>query len=681
MRTRTGRNILVCLAVILLIPAATWGTESGICAKVRVRLSQDVALTRAAFKATLEVTNAPENVTLENVMVTLDIRNEAGEDSISLFGIRPPELTGITNIDGQGTIPPGTTVQAVWIIIPTRDAAPEAPTRYTVGGTLSYKQSGEQINMPLFPAPILVKPDPLLYLDYFWVRYVYADDARTPEIEPSEPFPLGLIVRNEGKGVAYNMRITSSQPEIVENEKGLAITFQIIASQVNDQEVSPSLTVNLGDIPPASTAVARWYMTSTLAGTFSEYKASFEHVDELGDKRLSLIDEVRIHELNHCVRIDLPEDDKKPDFLVNDFPDDEHLPDKVYNSNGTVADVSVATDAAIHGGLGFGNLTVQLTANCPSGWVYIEADDPGREIYKLVRVVRDDGREILVGDNAWTTHRTSCPIGQGCMRVHKVHLFDYDSTGVYTLYYEPKAAPSSYSLNDVKGLRDGEWVELGCTEGLVVTAVFPEAFYVERPDRTVGIRVSKQGSVVPGMQVAITGQMATTPWLERYISATAVQVCSNELVTIEPVGITTKSLGGGAFMYDLLTGAGQRATQAYQWLKQDSGFVRSDVPMDVPGLNNIGLLVRTWGKVVWSDPATSTFYLDSSGGFDDYRFPDPSNNQPPGVRVTMPSWGMPVPPVGATVSVTGISTCYTERGYVFRKLRVRSEADVQIISE
>ncbi len=681
MTIKIARCVLVLLAGVLLLTSDALGVESGICAKVRVRLSQDVALTRAAFKATLEITNAPENVTLEKVKVTLDIRNEAGDDSTNLFGIRPPELIGITDVDGQGTIPPGTTVQAVWIIIPTRDAAPEAPTRYTVGGTLSYTQEGEQINMPLFPAPILVKPDPLLYLDYFWVRYVYADDARTPEIEPSEPFPLGLIVRNDGKGIAYNMRITSSQPEIIENEKGLAITFQIISSQVNDQEVSPSLTVDLGDIQLGGTAVARWYMTSTLAGTFSEYSATFQHVDELGDQRLSLIDEVRIHELNHCVRIDIPEDDNKPDFLVNDIPDDDHLPDRVYNSNGTNADVSVATNAVVHGNLGFGSLSVQLTATCPSGWVYIESEDPGQELYNLVRVVRDDGREILVGDNAWTTHRTTCPEGQGCIRIHRVHIFDYDSTGVYTLYYEPKASPSSYSLDEVKGLRDGEWVELGCTEGLVVTAVFPEAFYVERPDRTVGIRVSKKGSVVPGMQVAITGQVATTPWLERYISATAVQVCSNELVTIEPLGVTTKSLGGGAFMYDLLTGVGQRATQAYQWIKQGSNFVRSQVPIDVPGLNNIGLLVRTWGKVVWSDPDTSTFYLDSSGGFDDYRFPDPANNQPPGVRVTMPSWGMPVPSVGSIVSVTGISTCYTEGGYVFRKLRARSEADVQVIEQ
>lgn len=658
--------------------SAAAAAESGICARVRVRLSQDIALTRTAFKATLEITNAPENVTLENVNVTLDIRTAAGEPANSLFGIRTPELTGIGDVSGHGTIPPGTICQAVWIIIPTRDAAPEAPTQYTVGGTLSYVQEGQQVNMPLYPAPILVKPDPLIYLDYFWVRNVYADDARTPQIEPSEAFPLGLIVKNQGRGTAYNLRITSSQPEIVENEKGLLIAFQIISSQINDQQVSPSLAVNLGNLEPAATSVVRWNMTSTLAGTFSEYSARLEHIDELGDPRLSLIEQPAIHELNHCVRIDVPRDDAKPDFLVNDLPDEEHLPDRVYSSDGTNYDVAVAENAQASGSLGPGSLQIQLTADCPAGWVYIEADDPGQEVFNLVRVVRSDGREILVDDNAWTTHRTTCPEGAGCMRVHRVHLFDRDSTGSYTLYYEPKASPGSYSLADVKGLRDGEWVELGCGEGLVVTAVFPESFYVERRDRAVGIRVSRIGSVVPGMQVAVTGQVTTTPWMERYIVATGIQECSNELVQVQPLAMPTKSLGGGAFLFDLVSGAGQRPVTAFQTIK-NSHWTRSEVPVPIAGLNNLGLLVRTWGRVVWADDARGTFYIDDGSGFDDFQYPNPANNEPPGVKVTMPVWGLPLPAVGTQVQVTGISSCYVRDGYVFRQLRARSEADVEIV--
>ena len=45
---------------------------------------------------------------------------------------------------------------------------------------------------------------------------VPGDDAMTANVvEPSDPFPLGLIVRNTGRGKARNLSIASAQPEPV----------------------------------------------------------------------------------------------------------------------------------------------------------------------------------------------------------------------------------------------------------------------------------------------------------------------------------------------------------------------------------------------------------------------------------------------------------------------------------
>ena len=45
---------------------------------------------------------------------------------------------------------------------------------------------------------------------------VPGDDAMTINVvEPSDPFPLGLIVRNTGRGKARNLSIASAQPEPV----------------------------------------------------------------------------------------------------------------------------------------------------------------------------------------------------------------------------------------------------------------------------------------------------------------------------------------------------------------------------------------------------------------------------------------------------------------------------------
>lgn len=430
--------ILIHTLVFAQLPPESQWQEEGVCARVRIRISQDVAITRTAFRATLEIDNAVENVPIENVAVAIDIRNENQEESNDLFAIRDPELTGISDMSGNGALEPGSSAKAVWIIIPTRDAAPDKPEQYYVGGTLSYIESDTEINMPLFPAAITVKPDPLLTLNYFLVRNVYSDDPFTKDvIEPAEPFSLGLMMSNQGKGIARNVKITSAQPEIIENEKGLLIDFKIIGTQVNTDQVTPSLTVDLGDIGAGQTSVAQWLMTSSLQGKFVEYKPDFEHVDELGEAKISLIDSVKKWELNHVVRVDI-EDDGKPDFLVNDFKDDNFLPDKLYNSDGSTSVVNVVSDAVVSGPVSGGNLQVTLTGNAPNGWVYIRVEDPGQEQFVLKRVVRSDGQNIRLDDNAWTTHRTIRLDGESPYRESLLHLFDHIETGSfeYALTFE-----------------------------------------------------------------------------------------------------------------------------------------------------------------------------------------------------------------------------------------------------
>lgn len=412
--------------------------EEGICVRVRIRINQEVAMTRSAFRATLQVSNAPEGQLLENLAISLNITNLEQQTVTDLFGIDGPQVTGTSDVSGTGTIVPGESATAVWTIIPTRDAAPVTPTRYWVGGTLSYTEGETNVEIPLYPAHIWVKPDPLLRLHYFLVREVFSDDPRTPDIiEPTEPFPLGLVMVNDGRGSAHKVRITSSQPEIIENEKGLLIDFTIIGTQINTDQVSPSLTVNLGDIDPGQTAVARWLMTCSLQGDFIEYEATFEHVDDLGDPRLSLIDSVDIHQLTHVVQVDIPVDDLRPDFLVNDVEDDDFLPDTLYKSDGSTEVVNAPlNNPQVDGEITAEIREATLTAQVDNGWTYIRATDPGEERFRLSRVVRSDGREIMVDENAWTTHRTRCYEPTGCFREHHVHIFDHDSTGVYTLFYE-----------------------------------------------------------------------------------------------------------------------------------------------------------------------------------------------------------------------------------------------------
>ena len=437
---------------------AVAGNTGGTCARVHLQLEQGAVISRDAFKATLEIVNTTGGP-LENVKVILEVRDQSGQLTTGLFALRPPELSGLTAVDGTGVIPGQGTGTATWIIVPTSEAAPTTPTEHFVGGTLSYQQGGALITVPLAPTSITVLPNPKLVVRYFHQRDVVSDDPFTPVIEPSEPFSLAVMVENEGFGTAHHMRITSGAPQIIENEKGLQIAFEIIGAEVGGAPREPSLTVDLGDIGSGQIAVGRWLLRSSLQGLFTDYEATFEHLDSLGNPRLSLIDRVEIHEMIHLVQADREFEDGLPDFLVNDQGDAHDYPDTLWFSSGSNAPVSLVTAGTVDGALGPGQLSVQLTAQMPAGWAYLRLADPADGNFRLRHLRRADGTLIDGGRNAWVTDRTFGGFAQRPVPENILHVLDYNAAGgekVYTLVYDnlPANADTTPPLSSVFALPD-----------------------------------------------------------------------------------------------------------------------------------------------------------------------------------------------------------------------------------
>lgn len=435
----------------LLVTSLTWAQspseselqERGICARVRIRISQDVVLTRDAFRATLEISNSSQNVPLEQLSAALTIQDAEGEKAGELFSIRESELEGPSDANGESRLKPGSSARTVWTIIPGRKAAEDGPTRYEVGGLVRYRENDTDVEIPLLPATVLVRPDPRMELDYFLPRQVYGDDPFTKDVqEKLIPYSLGLLIANRGKGTADAMTITSAQPRIIENEKGLLVDFSIIATRVNDQQVAPSLRADVGSVEPGEASVVVWTMKSSLEGRFIDFEADFEHVDALGHRGVSLIDEVREHELAGVVKADAPQSDGDPDFLANEVEDPERTPETLFQSDGSTAMVSAASQASLTGSLGDGNRELELTGAAPEGFVYIRIDDPSEGRLSLQRVVRSDGKEIE-NQNFWTTRRTVRPVDRPSFRESKLHLFDHipSNSFEYTLYYHKTEEP------------------------------------------------------------------------------------------------------------------------------------------------------------------------------------------------------------------------------------------------
>jgi hypothetical protein len=425
------------------------GPEGGICARVKLETDQTAVVTRNAFDARLELDNS-DMMPLTQIGLTLLIRDASGNDATSLFVINPPTLSGLTDVNGQGTLAENSVGTASFILIPTNDAAPDGPTQYFVSAILNYDDEGATLSVPFTAQSITVLPNPSLTIRYFQQRDVIGDDPFTPRIEPSQPFALGVQVENVGAGTAGNFSITSAQPKIIDNQKGLLVNFQIIGTQVDGQNVSPSLTANFGDISPGGVATAVFLMESSIQGQFIDYSASFENLDGLGNPQVSIINSVEVHELIHLAEGIGAGDHGKTAFLVNDIPDANHTPDTIFLPDGSWQNVDQASGGSVDATPRPGALQVQLSDAPSSGWSYLDIDDPGGSSYRLVKVTRSDGI-VLPASDVWQTDRTFIGGGRRPVYEHKLHLLDDNSTGSYTLTYAPISTtpPAIVSLSQV----------------------------------------------------------------------------------------------------------------------------------------------------------------------------------------------------------------------------------------
>lgn len=436
---------------------ANRNANAGVCASVKIRIVQELVLLREAFDAHLELTN-DGNLPLTNISVTVQIVSTAGVVATESFVIRKPDISGsfsgnISNLAMGATLPANSVGDAHWLIAALREAAPTTSTVFKVGGTLTYVLDGQLVVIPLFPAAITVQPDPILWIDYFLEKNVFGDDPFTLDVvEPSIPYTLGLIITNTGFGSAYKLKIQSSQPSIIENERGLLINFKIIGSQIGNSTIEPTLDAALGDIAPHSTKVVRWLLTTSLMGQFVSYNASFENVNPFGEKRLCIVDSLRYHELIHAVRMEYPTDDFLIDYLANDIVDQATTPDFVYSSaNGSatnpvmnLTDIFISNVETVSVDMIKVTLTVShVSSSLTNNYVFGKVNFPPSLLFTprftLTKTTRNDGK-VLLTENSWDFWKVN-HLRSGDSIDAYISVFDYlppsftNSTLSYIIYY------------------------------------------------------------------------------------------------------------------------------------------------------------------------------------------------------------------------------------------------------
>lgn len=193
------------------------------------------------------------------------------------------------------------------------------------------------------------------------------------------------------------------------------------------------------------------------------------------------------------------------------------------------------------------------------------------------------------------------------------------------------------SIADAKKLGNGTIVQVASA---VVTAVFPEGFYIEQTDRSSAIKVAIYNAPVYEGQVVDVAGVMSDYGLERQICNPQITlVFPEKRPVIRPLAMSNNDLGGipvGPY-------------------KQN--------PLKSTGPCNLGLLITTWGRVTQIIGGSSPGFVIDDGSR-------------VGVKVILTD-GLTLPAIGTFVSVTGICTVVAdEAGKWTRAIRPRSSSDV-----
>ena len=415
------------------------------CAQVKLEIKQKLVLTRQAFRGTLTIENGSSNA-IEDILVDVNATNmETGFMATSReMQIAIEKIEGFEGEkDGAWRLGAGKKGVATILFIPTKYAAPENLTTYSFGGTLSFKDGSTTQNRSLFPVSLQVKPSPELDLTYFMQRDVYGDNPLTPDVvEPVIPAEFSVLIHNKGKGDANNVRMITKKPEIVENEKGLLIDFDIISSSLNGGEKTMALdddiATQFGTIAAGTASYATWDLTASLMGHFTEYDVSVTHVTDYGNPDLSLLDRVTIHELIHSLNATIGDKVYRA-WITNDESDAEDAPDHIYFANGTDEELVTLSGQTRMERIDNTHYRVTVPTDVPRNWFYTAVANPAGKYAKILSITDETNNRPLDPANFWTTDYTMKD-GIDPQLDYRLHIADIVSgkgTNKYIVEFEP----------------------------------------------------------------------------------------------------------------------------------------------------------------------------------------------------------------------------------------------------
>lgn len=371
---------------------------------------------------------------MTSVGAALVITNDNGDDATSLFTIGSPGLTDIDDIAGEGWVAEGGSANAVWRITPKTGAVTGGETRYHVGGMLSFNSDGSPVSVSLVPDTIVVRPWPVLNASLFYPEQVFGEDPDSASEDFSDPFSIGILAEHTGAGTVEGLRLQAAEPSLSVVESGAYGAFSLLTAHEGSESTAAQFPLDLGSLATGGRVIAYWDMAPASSGWVDGLATLYTFRDAQDYTRAFESTAAGTHDLIHVVRLDVPEDDALPDFLTNDTPDAERLPDTLHASDGAVMPVTPATGVTFVPAGKQARITYVLTADMPAEWGYVKAANPVGGDYIVGFVRRQDGT-LLPRENAWISRRTVRLSGGAAQEQSFLHLLDYDGAGTYTVQF------------------------------------------------------------------------------------------------------------------------------------------------------------------------------------------------------------------------------------------------------
>ncbi|MBI4676746.1 MAG: hypothetical protein HY748_04115 [Elusimicrobia bacterium] len=562
---RLWRALILASAVIPSWQGLLSAQDETVCAVVKLEIKQEATLEREAFDARLLLNNNSTTQPLQNLFVNFTITDIDGNPADILFFVKISSLSNTNAIDGTGVVQSSSTADIHWLIIPSTGAGGSNPLglRYAIRANISYTANGIPQLLSTFDAFITVKPQPSTKLEYVLPYEVFSDEPLTVEIEPIEPFPLGVRVTNVGYGTARNFQIDSAQPRIVENKQGLAVDFKLLGTVVAGNTIPDTLLVPFGDVAPGGVGQASWIMSTTLSGRFIEFTSTFTHAAELGGALTSLIQSVTTYTLLKDVLVDLPGRDRVPDFLVNmGQPRGEGM-QALLDSGGTIAaEYILESDqptpiqvtevpAAVSGTLAGTNASLTLSFAQPVGsnvWAHSSVPVVLPAGVSLVFVTRSDGKALNPA-NGWISKHFRKSDRSVLRRLNVIDLtssatayvFNFSAAGL-------EQAPGAVAdLAAATGQRGGElalsWTAPG--EDGQTGAILGGRYLIQH-------EVDQSASFAPAAALVVFATSTAPGRIERYVLTGAIGNTTNYLrLWTQDTGGAMSGISNGATAYAL----------------------------------------------------------------------------------------------------------------------------------